>query len=236
MFSSNQFLSFCRTVDRLWSITEDLNILYKENWTRLAAQEVQHFQVSMARRWSAMLHKSFAIGIIWGLRRGARQGNRFDICTYAVSGGRQPKKVPTADVSHFDWFRIIFIIRCAAVVFCRAAVSVASQKERIHGNCWENGEKSAERTEGNLTKIKFQVRRWLRMPATSSVSICIEESWSGVLLVFFLLFLGRILFDCDFRSVEQVEKGWCRCRRRWRRWWHRQMTRKKNFLQATNSS
>jgi hypothetical protein len=35
-----------RTVDRLWSITEDLNILYKENWTRLAAQEVQLFQVS----------------------------------------------------------------------------------------------------------------------------------------------------------------------------------------------
>lgn len=35
-----------RTVDRLWSITEDLNILYKENWTRLAAQEVQQFQVS----------------------------------------------------------------------------------------------------------------------------------------------------------------------------------------------
>ena len=36
-----------RTVDRLWSITEDLNILYKENWTRLAAQEVQIFQVSL---------------------------------------------------------------------------------------------------------------------------------------------------------------------------------------------
>lgn len=37
---------FIRTVDRLWSITEDLNILYKENWTRLAAHEVQQFQVS----------------------------------------------------------------------------------------------------------------------------------------------------------------------------------------------
>lgn len=36
---------YYRTVDRLWSITEDLNILYKENWTRLAAQEVQLFQV-----------------------------------------------------------------------------------------------------------------------------------------------------------------------------------------------
>ncbi|EDV92428.1 GH24916 [Drosophila grimshawi] len=38
-----------RTVDRLWSITEDLNILYKENWTRLAAQEVQLFQDTLLR-------------------------------------------------------------------------------------------------------------------------------------------------------------------------------------------
>lgn len=40
--------AFCfrsRTVNQLWSITEDLNILYKENWTRLAAQEVKQFQV-----------------------------------------------------------------------------------------------------------------------------------------------------------------------------------------------
>lgn len=41
------FVTFFRTVDRLWSITEDLNILYKENWTRLAAKEVQEFQVSV---------------------------------------------------------------------------------------------------------------------------------------------------------------------------------------------
>ena len=36
-------------MDRLWSITEDLNILYKENWTRLAAQEVQLFQDTLLR-------------------------------------------------------------------------------------------------------------------------------------------------------------------------------------------
>lgn len=41
-------ISLPRTVDRLWSITEDLNILYKENWTRLAAQEVQLFQVRVS--------------------------------------------------------------------------------------------------------------------------------------------------------------------------------------------
>ncbi|CRK91749.1 CLUMA_CG005383, isoform A [Clunio marinus] len=33
-----------RTVNQLWSITEDLNVLYKDNWTRLAAQEVKQFQ------------------------------------------------------------------------------------------------------------------------------------------------------------------------------------------------
>lgn len=44
-FSSLSVYYSSRTVDRLWSITEDLNILYKENWTRLAAQEVQLFQV-----------------------------------------------------------------------------------------------------------------------------------------------------------------------------------------------
>lgn len=45
--STTAFALISSTVDRLWSITEDLNILYKENWTRLAAQEVQHFQVSV---------------------------------------------------------------------------------------------------------------------------------------------------------------------------------------------
>lgn len=35
------------TVDRLWSITENLNILYRENWTRLAAEEVLLFQEAL---------------------------------------------------------------------------------------------------------------------------------------------------------------------------------------------
>jgi len=38
-----------RTVEKLWSITEDLNVLYKENWTRLAAREVLEFQENLAR-------------------------------------------------------------------------------------------------------------------------------------------------------------------------------------------
>jgi hypothetical protein len=32
------------TVDRLWSITEDLNILYRDNWTHLARVEMRHYQ------------------------------------------------------------------------------------------------------------------------------------------------------------------------------------------------
>lgn len=53
------FLWLNRTVDRLWSITEDLNILYKENWTRLAAQEVQIFQVS------SLKYKQYYICLIY---------------------------------------------------------------------------------------------------------------------------------------------------------------------------
>ncbi|XP_044002702.1 uncharacterized protein LOC122848589 [Aphidius gifuensis] len=37
------------TVERLWSITEDLNVLYKENWTRLAEREIFEFQERMAK-------------------------------------------------------------------------------------------------------------------------------------------------------------------------------------------
>lgn len=38
-----------RTVEKLWSITEDLNVLYKENWTRLAIREVREFQDNLVR-------------------------------------------------------------------------------------------------------------------------------------------------------------------------------------------
>ncbi|XP_017770777.1 PREDICTED: uncharacterized protein LOC108558384 [Nicrophorus vespilloides] len=38
-----------QTVERLWSITENLNILYRENWTRLAAEEVMEFQEALFR-------------------------------------------------------------------------------------------------------------------------------------------------------------------------------------------
>lgn len=33
-----------RTVENIWDITVNLNILYRDNWTRLAAQEITRFQ------------------------------------------------------------------------------------------------------------------------------------------------------------------------------------------------
>ena len=37
------------TVDRLWAITEDLNILYRDNWTELARNEMRHYQERLVR-------------------------------------------------------------------------------------------------------------------------------------------------------------------------------------------
>lgn len=44
-----------RTVENIWEITVSLNILYKENWTRLAAQEIGRFQEQLAQRVAAEL-------------------------------------------------------------------------------------------------------------------------------------------------------------------------------------
>lgn len=40
-----------QTVEKLWKITEDLNILYRDNWTRLAEQEILKFQDSLIRKY-----------------------------------------------------------------------------------------------------------------------------------------------------------------------------------------
>lgn len=39
-----------RTVETIWEITVNLNILYRENWTRLASQELNRFQEDLIRR------------------------------------------------------------------------------------------------------------------------------------------------------------------------------------------
>lgn len=40
------------TVEKLWKITEDLNILYKENWTKLAEKEMVKFERDVIRRYN----------------------------------------------------------------------------------------------------------------------------------------------------------------------------------------
>ncbi|EFN62682.1 hypothetical protein EAG_10034 [Camponotus floridanus] len=39
-----------KTVENIWLITEHLNILYRENWTRLADQEIARFQDQLVKR------------------------------------------------------------------------------------------------------------------------------------------------------------------------------------------
>jgi hypothetical protein len=39
-----------RTVENIWDITVSLNILYRDNWTRLAAQEISKFQDQLVQR------------------------------------------------------------------------------------------------------------------------------------------------------------------------------------------
>jgi hypothetical protein len=40
-------LNSFRTVENLWRITEELNILYKDNWTALADREIANFQTEL---------------------------------------------------------------------------------------------------------------------------------------------------------------------------------------------
>lgn len=42
--------SRARTVENIWEITVSLNILYRDNWTRLAAQEIARFQEQLVAR------------------------------------------------------------------------------------------------------------------------------------------------------------------------------------------
>lgn len=42
--------SRAKTVENIWDITVSLNILYRENWTRLAAQEINKFQEQLVQK------------------------------------------------------------------------------------------------------------------------------------------------------------------------------------------
>lgn len=54
------------TVDRLWSITEDLNILYRDNWTHLARVEMRHYQDQIVRTLrQIMLEERYSFRQTW---------------------------------------------------------------------------------------------------------------------------------------------------------------------------
>lgn len=54
------------TVDRLWSITEDLNILYRDNWTHLAQMEMRHYQQQIVRSLrQALLEERYSFRQSW---------------------------------------------------------------------------------------------------------------------------------------------------------------------------
>lgn len=50
-----------KTVENIWNITVNLNILYRDNWTRLAAQEISRFQDELVR---ALVHEEAALQLI----------------------------------------------------------------------------------------------------------------------------------------------------------------------------
>lgn len=49
-----------QTVESIWEITVSLNILYKENWTRLAAQEIARFQEKLVARVAADVTEQYS--------------------------------------------------------------------------------------------------------------------------------------------------------------------------------
>ncbi|XP_053951425.1 uncharacterized protein LOC128858891 [Anastrepha ludens] len=53
-----------RTVENIWDITVSLNILYKENWTKLAALEINKFQDQLVKRLVMDLTLSTATGVV----------------------------------------------------------------------------------------------------------------------------------------------------------------------------
>ncbi|CAG9559232.1 unnamed protein product [Danaus chrysippus] len=50
-----------QTVESIWEITVSLNILYKENWTRLAAQEIARFQEKLVARVAADVSEQYGV-------------------------------------------------------------------------------------------------------------------------------------------------------------------------------
>lgn len=78
--------SRARTVENIWDITVSLNILYRDNWTRLAAQEISRFQDQLVQRLSEEMTMQQR-----GLMSGGGNG---------VAGDQQDKRAST---SPYEW-------------------------------------------------------------------------------------------------------------------------------------
>ncbi|KAJ9578465.1 hypothetical protein L9F63_005311, partial [Diploptera punctata] len=78
--------SRAKTVENIWDITVSLNILYRDNWTRLAAQEISRFQDQLVQRLSEEMAMQQR-----GLTSGGGNG---------VAGDQQDKRVAT---SPYEW-------------------------------------------------------------------------------------------------------------------------------------
>lgn len=50
-----------RAVENIWEITVSLNILYRENWTRLAAQEILKFQNELVQRVTSEMASQYGV-------------------------------------------------------------------------------------------------------------------------------------------------------------------------------
>lgn len=50
-----------RAVENIWEITVSLNILYRENWTRLAAQEILKFQNELVQRVTTEMASQYGV-------------------------------------------------------------------------------------------------------------------------------------------------------------------------------
>ena len=64
------------SVDRLWSLPEDLNILYRDNWTHLARVEMRHYQdqivgtlrhIMLEERYSVRQTWTFPMSLLYAL-------------------------------------------------------------------------------------------------------------------------------------------------------------------------
>lgn len=61
-FSANYFWEArSRAVENIWEITVSLNILYRENWTRLAAQEILKFQNELVQRVTTEMASQYGV-------------------------------------------------------------------------------------------------------------------------------------------------------------------------------